>query len=502
MSAPVSAPTSCCVGGDLIVKRAIATSAAACGLCVGLLLPMSPASAAAPVFDASVATPGTSFTGHVDVLGKWVDGPLDDAFVVVVPGTDDDRSPRIDGIVGDRESAIVTYPESFWPIISGKSGKLLPLFAPTYDASREVGRANSLAVMEALSGVDRTVVYTGFSQGSDALGNAAEQAAREGWLGAGDTILLVSDPRGPWGVKSQLDRVPLADQLLGLIGVTGDGARNPADTGDAEVVHVIVQGDPAAHLQWVWYRPIASAVVNAAGFIAIHSDTGPYTYAHLENLDHVKTLKSVDGNSTYEIYDTYHPLALLNAMIHRALGLSVSTRQLERWDRMAEAFYPTQEITADNADPRIGVVEAPLSSQPETGGRHRLLGDDGEWAEPIPLEGAASSPGPRHAAPETEPGVSEAPSTVETSAPVPTETGPTASAPPASGVPESGTLESGAPESGTPESDAPSRGGEAPATEPALQGPTLHEPTQQGPSGAEPETSAGTAVDGPVPAAA
>ncbi|WP_226995658.1 PE-PPE domain-containing protein [Gordonia phthalatica] len=295
---------------------------------------------------------------------------------------------------------------------------MLPFLSPTYDKSRSIATANTLTVMEALKDADQVIVYTGFSQGSDALGNAAEQASKDGLLGDNVTILLVSDPRGPWGVKSKLANTPFATPLLSLIGVTNDDARNPADTGDTKVVHVIVQGDPVAHTQWDPMRPLSSLLVNAAGFVTIHSGTGKYTYARLDNLEHVKTLQSEDGNSTYEIYDTYHPLALLNAMVFEAFGIPVSDAQMQAWDRAAEAFYPTQEITADNADPKAKVTEVELTPDastpaPEadaattqvgyTPGTRRLIDQNtGDWAEPAPLIGATESDGPRHLAPATD----------------------------------------------------------------------------------------------------
>ncbi|WP_424294300.1 PE-PPE domain-containing protein [Gordonia sp. (in: high G+C Gram-positive bacteria)] len=339
----------------------IATSVAACGICAGLVVPgaLATANPLPAAFDQSVGTLGEQLTADHDQLGDWVPN-ADNAFVVVVPGTDDDRSPRINDLVGERESLIVNYPESFFPVIAGKSGKL-PFFAPTYDKSRSVATNNTLAVMEALKDADDVIVYTGYSQGSDALGNAVEQAP-PGTLGPNSTIVLVSDPRSPWGIKSFGKKVPFADQVLKVIGIDNDGARDPAKAGDAKVVHVIVQGDPVANTQWIWYRPVSSLAVNGLGFLTIHSGTGPYTYAHTENLNHVKTLQSDDGNSTYEIYDTYHPIALFNAMIYDALGLPVSQTQLERWDASAELFYPTQEVSVSNADPKVKVHEVPLSS--------------------------------------------------------------------------------------------------------------------------------------------
>ncbi|EGD55345.1 PE-PPE domain-containing protein [Gordonia neofelifaecis] len=340
------------------MNRVVSSSVVACGIWA-VIATAAPAAAATPQLSRTVATRGAPVTDYHDVLGGWADEPLDDALVVVVPGTDDTVYPRVDGIVGPRESLLVTHPESFGPIISGRSGAPLPILAPSYDSSRAVATANTLAVMKAFRGTDRVVVYTGYSQGSDALGDAAERAARRGWLNGHDEVLLVSDPRGPWGVKSLLSRTPFAGQAMAAFGVDDDGARDPAATGDVKVVQVIVRGDPIADPQWDPNRPVESAVVNAAGFVTIHAGHDEHGYAHVENLDHVSTMKSTDGDTTYEVYDTDHPLALAGAKIADAVGVHVGERELKAWDRAAEAFYPMQDPTAATADPKAKVVDAP-----------------------------------------------------------------------------------------------------------------------------------------------
>ena len=103
---------------------------------------------------------------------------------------------------------------------------------------------------------------------------------------------------------------------------------------------VIVQGDPIADWQWNNLRPVSSLLVNGAGFIAIHGQ-GDGAYGHLDGSKNAKgvvlitnagnpdTLTSVDGNTTYQVYDTYHPLAMLSAMIYDSLGLKYSQADLE-----------------------------------------------------------------------------------------------------------------------------------------------------------------------------
>ncbi|WP_226995659.1 hypothetical protein [Gordonia phthalatica] len=99
------------------MKRKIATSAAACGLCLGMVAPVAvpPAFASAAAYNIAddVAFDGPGVPSDHDVLGNYVPGADGNTLVVVVPGTNDDRSPRIDGLIAGRGSLIVNYPESF-----------------------------------------------------------------------------------------------------------------------------------------------------------------------------------------------------------------------------------------------------------------------------------------------------------------------------------------------------------------------------------------------------
>lgn len=371
--------------------------------------------------------------GDADLLlGQLLAAAGAGAIVVVTPGTDDTGlHPRVDRIVGSRTAGYVHYPESFGPVITGKAPTALglPFLAPTYAQSRAVAEQNNRAVMNALRGYDGTVIYTGYSQGAEAVGNAAEQQVRDDAgkddadkvLGGNSLILLVSDPRGPWGIKSWAGDLPLsqlwATPVLNLIGIDNDGARDPADTGEMQVVSVIVQGDPVADWQWTWYRPGSSLLVNLAGFIAIHSP-GDGPYGHLDGsanadgrvlvLGDPQLLRSADGNTSYAVYHTYHPLALLNAMVYDAVGLDYDESDLQRWDSQAQVFYPMTDV-ADRPGYGGVTVEAGGASQPagtagtadeqssgatgspgaaaqtdagSPGGKHRLLNDAGQWSEP------------------------------------------------------------------------------------------------------------------------
>ncbi|MFC3243100.1 PE-PPE domain-containing protein [Gordonia humi] len=430
------------------MRTKVAATTVAGVMAAGLAAPAwaaSPFEAVLDEYSEPAADPGE----FRDVLDRWVSADqLDDVLVVVTPGTDDTGlGPRTAGLVADHDARIVKYPGSFWPVSSGSTGALLPFFAPTYDASKNVAVDANLAIMAAMRGTGRVVVYTGYSQGSDALGDAAERAAADGLLDGDTLVLLVSDPRGPWGLKSGLEKIPFHTPIMALIGAQSNGARDPGKTGDAEVVQVIVKGDPVANWQWNPLRPVSSLLVDLAGFITIHGSTGPYTYAHLENLELEKTLYSAEGNTRYEVYDTYHPLALLNAMIAAALGIEVDEAQLAEWDRQAEFFYPMQDVAPETADPGVGVV----TEKPE--GRHTLHDAAGRAVESEPS--AAGEYEGRHRAEE-----------VETVVDVPTPSTPNAVAP---------AVRQGDPVGGAPRSE--SAADAAPADD---AGPTDGDPIQVG----------------------
>ncbi len=313
-----------------------------------VVMPLPHASAATmpDLVEAGVVTDGTRPDNPID----WGEGI--DAVIVLTPGTDDGTLiERTNGIVGTRTTYVVQYPESFWPLISGKSGAFLPLFAPTYDKSSSVAVSNNLAVMRALHAnpPGKSVVYTGYSQGAEALGNAAELGYAEGVLGGNSVILLVSDPRSPWGAKQWLASMPVLPHLSGLIGITSNGARDPGATGNVNVQQVILTGDPAANMQWVWYRPMSSMLVNAAGFLTVHSGRGPQHYGNIPELGEPTVYKSADGNTTYSVYKTAHPLALMQAVVYDTVGVKYTDDDLQKWDAGWQKFYQIQEPTPGNA---------------------------------------------------------------------------------------------------------------------------------------------------------
>ena len=121
-------------------------------------------------------------------------GPRDDGTVMVVtPGTDDGNlGERIKRTVGQRQTLIVAYPESLWPFVGGKSSPVPPL-ADTYDTSKRIAINRNLAVMRKLAGAGMQVIYTGYSQGADALGNATEKAVAQGIDLSDSKIVLAAD---------------------------------------------------------------------------------------------------------------------------------------------------------------------------------------------------------------------------------------------------------------------------------------------------------------------
>ena len=372
------------------IKRAIGTTAMGCSLCMGVAFtPVAPASASlAPSTIQALVDNGTLRHADPDDCSvqpapatlhcpDWISshdpGTPHNTVVVATPGTDDGTLyPRLKGMRAGRETLIVNYPESLGPIVSGRSHALLPFFAPTYDQSKNVAIANNLRVMSAFADLPNAprVVYTGYSQGSDALGDAAERAVADGTIDiANSHIILVSDPRSPWGLKAwAADSLPVS-ALFTLLGAQSNGARNPGATGEQlPVTSVVVVGDPAANFQWLWYRPFSSLLVDAAGFLTIHAGAGADNYGNLIDYSLEPTvLKSVDGNTTYLIYrPSHHPLTMLAMLIYDELGIRYTAADLKRWDKANDTFYPLQSPGVDNAAVPVTATDHPETDDPDT----------------------------------------------------------------------------------------------------------------------------------------
>lgn len=406
------------------IRRTLRASTVGCALCLGMVVPMAlPSAAAAPVLsaqtshtidqlnDAGVFRPAEPDDGlGPDWLSTTFPHVNGDTIVIVTPGTDDGTMyPRIRGLRAGRQTLVINYPEALGPLISGRSGAVLPFLAPTYDASRDVAVDNNLRVMSAFAqqtAGQPYIVYTGYSQGADALGDAAEQAVAGGTIDVGNSlILLISDPRSPWGLKAWADDNPVVRTIFELFGAESNGARDPGATGeDLPVVSVIVVGDPVANFQWRNSRPLSSLLVNAAGFIAIHSGLGEENYGNL--IDYTAaptTMKSRDGNTTYVVYQPkHHPLTLVAMILNDAVGIEPSNADIERWDRVNNAFYPLVTPTVSNA-----AVPVESSSSDDDASSVARLADRADVDEPLtgPLAPAETvSPHASTPAGETTPG--------------------------------------------------------------------------------------------------
>ncbi len=405
-------------------RRALEWAIAVWVLCVALMLPVALSANATVALVASqqttaevlnglmagedpalsLAEPSTSSTG-------WLTGPPFDvpaaALLVNTPGTDDTTLyRRIDPMRGGLDTVIVVYPQSLWPIISGNSGQWLPIFAPTYDQSVAVAVAHTLATMQGLQDASDKpyVVYSGYSQGADAVGEAAEQGYARGLLDPASTqVVLVSDPRSPWGIKQWARDNCLVSIVFSLVGATPDGARNPADTGDElPVTSVIIDGDPVANFQWVWYRPITSLIVDAAGALAVHGLMGPENYSNLDQIEDKEFLYSRDGRTTYVVYHAQHPLTQLTQMVIGIVGIRLSETEVQQLDDFNNWFYPLQQPSPERAAPAAPVTPtspAPVSADDATS--TTAAATSLAAPENISAHSSRQQPGPEAAAPET-----------------------------------------------------------------------------------------------------
>ncbi len=348
--------------------------------------PASAADGARVVRELTTAGVVTDATNPGNRLGPRADGIV----MVVTPGTDDGTlDDRIKRTVGQRTTLIVAYPESLWPFVGGKSSPVPPL-ADTYDASKHVAVDRNLTVMRRLGKTGTHVVYTGYSQGADALGNATEKALAQGIDLDDAKIVLVADTRSPWGIKVVANTIAGVPEVVRAFGITPDGARDPARSSGADVTSAIIVGDPASDFQWQPRRPLESILVNGAGFLAIHTGWGAQTYGNLDALGTPTELRSVDGTTRYRVYDARHPLALLRQMVHDRTGLPYTRADLKRWDAEGERFFATEVPSVDNS--AVPVAEVRMNETSVSGPAPKQVAAEQKTGREQKTGGVAAAP--------------------------------------------------------------------------------------------------------------
>ena len=341
--------------------RAAGIATATCAVCIAMSVT---ATAATPPSVQTLIQSGVVYDDtRPATTTDYLSGVPSDTVMVVTPGTDDTGlRPRTAILTADRTTLVVNYPQSAGPLIAGKSGQPAAQ-APTYDQSKEIAVQGNLAVMSAFKGDPNVTyaVYTGYSQGADALGDAVERAVKNGTIDPTKSlVVLTSDPRGPWGLKQAFQNNPIVEPFGTLFGASINGARDPGKTGNVEVRSIIVTGDPVANWQWVWYRPLSSLKVNLAGFTYCHSVAS--CYGDLEQYSTPEEFKSVDGNTTYVVYKSLHPLTLEKIAKAKENGSTPTQAQVDQWERESQAFFPMKMPSVSNSGVPVTKVTTPPAS--------------------------------------------------------------------------------------------------------------------------------------------
>lgn len=423
-----------------VTGAAVATMAA-CTLCAGMATASTVPPSVQTLIGQGVVYDDTNPNNTApDAFAGLPDGTI----TVATRGTDDTTfHPRVDSIVGTRTVLVVNYPESF-----------APLFAPSYTTSKNKAVHGNLTVMEAFKDDPNVVyaVYTGYSQGAEALGDAVAKAWANGTIDPGKSlIILTSDPRGPWGIKQGVNKIPLLGPAVQTaLGVEPNGARNPADTGSVPVYQLIVTADPVGNWQWRWDRPLSSLLVNGAGFISCHSDPACYGGDLNAKYGTPTLYRSADGNTTYLVYKSAHPLTLLTEQIYTKLGLSYSDADVARWETQNQAFYPISEPTPENAAVPVVPYSVTMSAAVATGESARTASSETPVAS-TPSQSVVSAP--EIPAASSDSSNTSSPSTNSDNQPEPTP------APaPVSSAPHQATPAPSTSSASEPESPAPSQG--------------------------------------------
>ncbi|QKY78718.1 membrane protein [Gordonia phage Gill] len=313
-----------------------------------------------------------------------IEAAIDDAVIMILNnGTGANEGERwAEAWVGNRKAYLVKYDQSFWPAVPTENpdapwlARKIGLFAPTYITSKLGAIDNNLALAKAIheSGdtEGKTYIWVGFSQGADTLGDSVEQAYALGYFDhAGNTkVIIVSDPGSPWSIKgwAKDETGILGEIITTLIGIDNNGSRDPAKTGDLAIDQIIVVGDSVANFQWNNLRPVSSLVVGLSGWATLHGGPNPWSSNNLDlrtventvGLDAPVYLYSVEGNTTYRIYDAPHPTAILQAQIERDLGIvrdkngngtneDEFVARVMKLDPKYQKWYEIEKPTVDNA---------------------------------------------------------------------------------------------------------------------------------------------------------
>lgn len=320
----------------------------------------SPAATAAPSYLETVT--------QSDNMKDWYpDRP--NGMVIAVPGTDDSSfTARNLGILGQREAYRLVYPEAAGPFIGGRAGFFLT--APSYSESVDIGVVNLVESLRQINeqspeGERKSIILTGYSQGSRVVYLGAKEAIEKGYLNEDDLIVFVSSPGGPWGLATQADRSPFVSALARLVGFQ-TGVDDPSALGDVPSEQHVIVGDSVGGQVFNPLRPVSSIVVLAAGHL-MHSSLTSQSYNNLDELGKPTVYKSVNGKMTVYVYeDVHHPLTLATELIVSRLSFglaAMSEAQKVRLDRFVGRVFPLTPLTEQNAG--IGLAKVQQGDLPD-----------------------------------------------------------------------------------------------------------------------------------------
>lgn len=320
----------------------------------------SPAAMAAPSQLKNVTQPSNTEDWYPD---------RPNSTVIAAPGTDDSSFlARNRGIFGNREAYRLLYPESAGPFIGGRAGFFLT--APSYSESVDIGVVNLVESLRQINeqspeGERKSIILTGYSQGSRVVYLGAKEAIEKGYLNEDDLIVFVSSPGGPWGLATQADRSPFVSALAQLVGFQ-TGVDDPNALGDMPSEQHVIVGDSVGGQVFNPLRPVSSLAMLAVGHL-IHSSLTTQSYNNLDELGTPTIYKSTTGNMTVYVYeDVHHPMTLAAELVVSRLSFglaAMSEAQKDRLDRFVGRVFPLTPLTEQNAG--IGLVKVQQGDLPD-----------------------------------------------------------------------------------------------------------------------------------------
>ena len=270
-----------------------------------------------------VMTPGTGDFDGADQLERTRDIGFYDS-----PDPDDPAYYNPTIIIIGADGPYDNYPAAFGLTVLGVPINLVG--EGTVNESVEIGTADAVkAATDAYqANPDQTIILNGYSQSGPVSMNAAYLIHRDSLIPDDNVTVVV-------GADSRFPNTGVENVVPSFIpGIYTNGDRDPADTGDIQVISYCVRGDATCGVGNPIANPVSTLFYLLPGF---------YVHGFLNDdiNDYDKTAEWTVGNTTYVVLDGGNPWG----MMLRDLGVPVPTEFDTALSTLVPVPMPGQQAT-------------------------------------------------------------------------------------------------------------------------------------------------------------